>query len=100
MGDLQRDFAVQSSRTDSSHLFHWSFRAFGRSCAFRFQEVWRRFICQNPLLEGVLAYRASQNQNLIRRLVALKLWQARDSLVPERLMQKSEDGRDFDWNDL
>lgn len=47
-----------------------------------------------------MAYRASQNQNLIRRLVALKLWQARDSLVPERLMQKSEDGRDFDWNDL
>lgn len=47
-----------------------------------------------------MAYRASQNQNLIRRLVALKLWQARDSLVPERLMQKSEDERDFDWNDL
>jgi len=39
-------------------------------------------------------------QNLIRRLVVLKLWQARDSFAPERLLQKFEDGRDFDWNDL
>jgi hypothetical protein len=40
------------------------------------------------------------NQPLIRRLVVLKLWQARDSFDPARLMQKFEDGRDFDWNDL
>lgn len=32
--------------------------------------------------------------------MVLKLWQARDSFVPERLMQKFEDRRDFDWNDL
>jgi predicted nucleotidyltransferase component of viral defense system len=37
---------------------------------------------------------------LIRRLVVLKLWQARDSFDPARLMQKFEDGRDFDWDDL
>jgi len=37
---------------------------------------------------------------LIRRLVVLKLWQARDTFNPERLLQKFEDGRDFDWDDL
>src|SRR5262249_75366 len=37
---------------------------------------------------------------LIRRLVVLKLWQARDSFDPARLMQKFQEGRDFDWDDL
>jgi predicted nucleotidyltransferase component of viral defense system len=37
---------------------------------------------------------------LIRRLVVLKLWQARDSFDPARLMRKFEEGRDFDWDDL
>jgi len=37
---------------------------------------------------------------LIRRLVVLKLWQAQDIFEPARLMQKFEDGRDFDWDDL
>ena len=37
---------------------------------------------------------------LIRRLVVLKLWQARDTFDPARLMQKFADGRDFDWDDL
>ena len=40
------------------------------------------------------------DQPLIRRLVVLKLWQARDTFDPARLMQKFEDGRDFDWDDL
>lgn len=40
------------------------------------------------------------NQPLVRRLVVLKLWQARDTFDPARLMQKFEDGRDFDWDDL
>ena len=40
------------------------------------------------------------DQALIRRLVVLKLWQARDSFDPERLMRKFEDGNDFDWDDL
>jgi predicted nucleotidyltransferase component of viral defense system len=40
------------------------------------------------------------NQPLIRRLVVLKLWQARDTFDPARLMQKFEDGWDFDWDDL
>lgn len=39
-------------------------------------------------------------QALIRRLVVLKLWQARDSFDPARLMKKFRDGRDFDWDDL
>ena len=37
---------------------------------------------------------------LIRRLVVLKLWQARDTFDPSRLMRKFQDGRDFDWDDL
>lgn len=40
------------------------------------------------------------DQTLIRRLVVLKLWQAQDIFDPARLMQKFEDGRDFDWDDL
>lgn len=48
---------------------------------------------------GVFANRPL-NQPLIRRLVVLKLWQARDSFDPARLMQKFRDGREFDWDDL
>src|SRR5438552_13171385 len=40
------------------------------------------------------------DQALIHRLVVLKLWQARDSFDPARLIQKFQDGRDFDWDDL
>jgi predicted nucleotidyltransferase component of viral defense system len=40
------------------------------------------------------------DQALVRRLVVLKLWQARDTFDPARLMQKFEDGREFDWDDL
>ena len=40
------------------------------------------------------------DQPLIRRLVVLKLWQARDTFDPERLMRKFEEGRAFDWDDL
>jgi hypothetical protein len=42
----------------------------------------------------------SGEQALIRRLVVLKLWQARDTFDPARLIQKFQDGRDFDWDDL
>ena len=45
---------------------------------------------------GVFATRPL-NQPLIRRLVVLKLWQARDNFDPARLMQKFQDGREFDW---
>jgi predicted nucleotidyltransferase component of viral defense system len=48
---------------------------------------------------GVFATRPL-NQPLIRRLVVLKLWQARDTFDPERLMKKFQEGRDFDWDDL
>ena len=48
---------------------------------------------------GIFANRPL-DQPLVRRLVVLKLWQARDSFDPERLMRKFEDGNDFDWDDL
>lgn len=40
------------------------------------------------------------DQPLIRRLVVLKLWQARDTFDPALLMRKFENGRAFDWDDL
>jgi predicted nucleotidyltransferase component of viral defense system len=40
------------------------------------------------------------DRTLVRRLLVLKLWQARDTLDPARLMQKFGDGTDFDWDDL
>jgi predicted nucleotidyltransferase component of viral defense system len=40
------------------------------------------------------------DQSLIRRLVVLKLWQAQDTFDPAHMMQKFEDGREFDWDDL
>jgi predicted nucleotidyltransferase component of viral defense system len=48
---------------------------------------------------GVFATRPL-DQALIRRLVVLKLWQARDTFDPARLIQKIQDGRGFDWEDL
>jgi predicted nucleotidyltransferase component of viral defense system len=40
------------------------------------------------------------DQPLIRRLIVLKLWQARDTFDPALLMRKFQDGRAFDWDDL
>ena len=40
------------------------------------------------------------DQPLIRRLVVLKLWQARDAFDPEALMGKFHDATAFDWEDL
>lgn len=40
------------------------------------------------------------DQPLVRRLVVLKLWQARDRFDPARLMKKFEEGLEFDWDDL
>jgi predicted nucleotidyltransferase component of viral defense system len=37
---------------------------------------------------------------LIRRLVVLKLWQARDTFDPSVLLSKFGDGSAFDWDDL
>jgi len=48
---------------------------------------------------GIYAVRPL-DQVLIRRLVVLKLWQARDSYDPEKLLRKFEEGRDFDWDDM
>jgi len=48
---------------------------------------------------GIFAIRPLEHA-LIRRLVVLKLWQAQATFDPARLMQKFEDGRQFDWDDL
>ena len=40
------------------------------------------------------------DQPLIRRLVVLKIWHARDSFDPAVLIAKFSDGAQFDWNDL
>jgi hypothetical protein len=48
---------------------------------------------------GIFATRPLDHA-LIRRLVVLKLWQARDVFHPERLLRKFRDGTAFDWDDL
>ena len=40
------------------------------------------------------------DQPLVRRLVVLKLWQARDTFDPESLLAKFDDATAFDWDDL
>ena len=40
------------------------------------------------------------DQRLIRRLVVLKLWQARDTFDPSILIKKFDDASSFDWDDL
>ncbi len=39
-------------------------------------------------------------QSLIRRLVVLKLWQARDTFDPDALLSKFDTANAFDWDDL
>jgi hypothetical protein len=48
---------------------------------------------------GVFATRPL-DQELVRRLLVLKLWQARDTFLPALLIQEFQDGRGFDWEDL
>lgn len=48
---------------------------------------------------GVFATRPL-NQQLIKRLVVLKLWQAKDAFDPDKLISKFTDGKNFDWSDL
>ena len=48
---------------------------------------------------GIFATRPL-SQALIRRLVVLKLWQARDTFDPAQLLEKLADGTAFDWDDL
>ena len=40
------------------------------------------------------------DRQLVRRLVVLKLWQARDRFDPEALMARFNDATAFDWEDL
>jgi len=48
---------------------------------------------------GIFATRPL-DQPLVRRLVVLKLWQARDTFDAERLLGKFKHGTSFDWDDL
>jgi hypothetical protein len=79
----------------------------GRVCDFQNSDNWRD--CDRWALRGFRSWVARGrtgsavrplDQALIRRLVVLKLWRARDTFDPARLIQKFQDGRDFDWDDL
>ena len=48
---------------------------------------------------GIFATRPL-DQPLVRRLVVLKLWQARDRFDAELLLRKFKHGTSFDWDDL
>ena len=73
--------------------------AFAEILAEKIRACYQRNKARDIYDLGVFATRPL-DYALIRRLVVLKLWQARDTFDPARLMQKFEDGRDFDWDDL
>lgn len=72
---------------------------FGEIIAEKIRACYQRNKARDIYDLGMFATRPL-DQVLIRRLVVLKLWQARDSFDPERLMSKFEDGNEFDWDDL
>ena len=73
--------------------------AFAEIIAEKIRACYQRSKARDMYDLGTFATRPL-DQAVIRRLVVLKLWQARDSFDPERLMRKFEDGNDFDWDDL
>ena len=102
------DAADGAPGADRAELFQaTAVRAGRNSSALRFAEIlaekiracYQRNKARDIYDLGIFATRPL-DQALIRRLVVLKLWQARDTFDPARLMQKFEDGRDFDWDDL
>ena len=73
--------------------------AFAEILAEKIRACYQRKKARDIYDLGIFATRPL-DQALIRRLVVLKLWQANDTFDPARLMQKIQDGRDFDWDDL
>ena len=78
---------------------HITCLAFAEIIAEKIRACYQRNKARDVYDLGMFATRPL-DQTLIRRLVVLKLWQARDSFDPERLMRKFEDGHEFDWDDL
>ena len=73
--------------------------AFAEILAEKIRACYQRNKARDIYDLGIFATRPLDDA-LIRRLVVLKLWQANDTFDPARLMQKFQDGRDFDWDDL
>ena len=73
--------------------------AFAEILAEKIRACYQRNKARDIYDLGIFATRPLDHA-LIRRLVVLKLWQANDSFDPARLLQKFQDGRDFDWDDL
>ncbi|MGA7924397.1 MAG: nucleotidyl transferase AbiEii/AbiGii toxin family protein [Candidatus Sulfotelmatobacter sp.] len=101
------DAAHRTTAADRSELFQVSavcanghrLPGSGRNPAEKICACYQRNKARDIWDLGVFAT-GPLDQVLIRRLVVLKLWQARDTFDPARLMRKFEDGRDFDWDDL
>ncbi len=73
--------------------------ALGEILAEKIRACYQRNKARDIYDLGMFATRPLDHE-LIRRLVVLKLWQARDTFDPAALLQKFRDGRDFDWDDL
>ena len=73
--------------------------ALGEILAEKIRACYQRNKARDIYDLGMFATRPLDHE-LIRRLVVLKLWQARDAFDPAALLQKFRDGRDFDWDDL
>lgn len=96
----------QQRQIDQSYFRHLPFEpaqvvclAFPEILAEKIRACYQRNKARDIYDLGMFATRP-QNQPLVRGLVVLKLWQARDAFDPERLLRKFEEGRDFDWDDL
>ncbi len=96
----------RQEQCDQSYFRHLPFAPVAITClalpeiiAEKIRACYQRSKARDIYDLGMFATRPL-NQSLIRRLVILKLWQARDSFEPERLMDKFQDGTAFDWDDL
>ena len=96
----------QQAQCGQSYFKHLPFGPVGIAClalpeiiAEKIRACYQRSKARDIYDLGMFAARPL-NQPLIRRLVVLKLWQAGDTFEPAALMEKFEDGRAFDWDDL
>ena len=93
-------------QVEQSYFAHLPFRPAELTClalpeiiAEKIRACYQRNKARDIYDLGMFATRPL-DQPLIRRLVVLKLWQARDGFDPARLMKKFEEGLEFDWDDL
>ena len=94
------------SQLDQSYFKHLPFTPVKVAClsfpeilAEKIRACYQRDKARDVFDLGLFA-KTPMNQNLLRRLVVLKLWQAHSTFEPDALFSKFQDERGFDWDDL